>query len=261
MVDLAKKTAKAIAVPQDIFPLDKNGSLIQMQGSRVTTGRDGKAVVPPLKGNGVGVNNPVVTPDGAYIFTQGDSLGFSVKDGNVKYEASDDAHRSQTGSTVMGVTISPDSKLVGVTWASSQTGSYAAPLTTTIYPVDTFQKRDGILEEGSFDTFSTKNSKPLLAAGFDLKGGYIYTHDSSHALVVFTLHGAKRKEYTLEKPIQTYTVDHGKFADPRYTFESRPWQDGDPDGTAQQYLVHPDGNRIVLLTTAAVYILEVPKPK
>jgi len=40
---------------------------------------------------------------------------------------------------------------------------------------------------------------------------------------------------------------------------SRPWQEGDPAGVVEQYLVYPSGNRLVLLTGAAVYALEVPK--
>ena len=62
-----------------------------------------------------------------------------------------------------------------------------------------------------------------------------------------------------EKPIQTVAEvkdRRGQIIQPK---SSRPWQDGDLAGDVQQYLVHPGGNRLVLLTKAAVYALELPK--
>jgi hypothetical protein len=81
-----------------------------------------------------------------------------------------------------------------------------------------------------------------LAVGFDLKGGYIYTQNGGQEFMVCTLTGVKKKEYKVGF------------------------------GSVQQFLVHPGGNRVVLLRAAEsgslgrivhsdTLLIEVPKKK
>ena len=84
------------------------------------------------------------------------------------------------------------------------------------------------------------------AVGFDLKGGYVYTQNNDHELVVFTLTGVKKREYSVKGG---HLFDHKGGC--IYTQDLR--------GGVQQYLVHPGGNQVVLLTAAAVYAIEVPQ--
>jgi hypothetical protein len=95
--------------------------------------------------------------------------------------------------------------------------------------------------------------------GFDLKGGWTYTQNAGHELIILTRHGVKRKEYVLEKPTQYFCEERNREGEVIRPAYSRPWQEGDPAGVVQQYLVYPGGNQLVLLTRAALYAVDVPK--
>ena len=260
VVNLLNKKVDPVAVSQD---------LVKLGGS-----------TPPFQGNALGVDNPAVTPDGAYVFTQGDNpcafpgpgegegrpivpLGgtpalfrFSFKDGKLTYEESNAHHSQRDGFNKASVTISPDSKLVCLTWLTNGPGRSDVPSATTIYPVDTFKKQYCTLEQGVFQQSLVPQS-----VGFDIKGGFIYAQDRNHELVLFTPHGAKRKEYTLEHPDFSWPAIRNRLGVVIQDGGSRPWQEGDGAGNVQQYLVHPGGNRLVLLTRTAIHAIEVPKEK
>jgi len=297
MVDLVKKKAVACAVPQGIFPGFSGGAFLEKDpvqtpiirwvpgygymvipepsGLTFPDGTHGRAR--PAQGNVVGVDSPAVTPDGAYVYTQGYNLvqtrsgpaggadvfvapagdasrpkgmvgiptmfRFSVKNGKLTYQDCDPARTAGDGSGMGEIAISPDSKLVCLPGQPSK--GYATP----IYPRGTFQKHVCTLDADNCTR----------AVGFDLKAGYTYTQNAGHELIVFSPHGIKKKQYALERPIQVVgpvCTRWGVVIRPGY---SRPWQEGDPAGVVQQYLVHPAGNQLVLLTGAAVYALEVPK--
>jgi hypothetical protein len=271
MVDLVKKTAVPCAVPQGNVPGKSNGLPlwqkvpVQIPGAAASVafpdGTFGRASL--AQGNLVGVDSPAVTPDGAYVYTQGYNLfrpwfvdtppaklydiptmfRFSVKNGKLTYQDCDPANISDQDGGMGEITISPDSKLVCLPGQPSK--GYATP----IYPTGTFQKHVCTLDPGSCTR----------AVGFDLKAGYTYTQDAGHELIVLTPHGIKKKDYVLEKRDQYFGPvcnREGEVIRPAY---SRPWQEGDPAGVVQQYLVYPGGNQLVLLTGEAVYAVETPK--
>ena len=62
----------------------------------------------------------------------------------------------------------------------------------------------------------------------------IYAQDDRHELIVYSLHGVKQKEYVLS--------DRG----PESVF---------------QYLVHPAGNKLIVLTGRNLYLVEMPAPR
>jgi hypothetical protein len=272
VVDLVKKTAVACAVPQGNVPGKLNAGLPLWEKDPVQTPGAAASVAFPdgtigrarlAQGNLVGVDSPAVTPDGASVYTQGYDLfqswfgdtppaklhgiptlfRFSVKNGKLTYQDCDPANISDQEVSMGEITISPDSKLVCLPGQPSR--GYATP----IYPTGQFQKHVCTLEPGCAS----------VAVGFDVKAGHTYTQNAGHELIVLTPHGIKKKEYVLEKRTQVFgpVCDRwGEVIRPGY---SRPWQEGDPAGVVRQYLVHPGGNQLVLLTGEAVYPVEVPR--
>jgi hypothetical protein len=259
-------------VPQGNVPGKLNAGLplwekdpVQVPGAAASVafpdGTTGRARL--AQGNLVGLDNPAVTPDGAFVYTQGHNLfqtwfadkppakmygiptmfRFSVKNGKLTYQDCDPARISEQSAGTGEITISPDSKLICLPGQPSS--AYATP----IYPTGTFQKHVCTLDA----------SCATRAVGFDLKGGYTYTQNAGHELIILTPHGLKKKQYALETPIQNFPPvcnREGEVIRPGY---SRPWQEGDPAGVVQQYLVHPGGNQLLLLTGAALYAVQVPK--
>jgi hypothetical protein len=277
LVDLVRKTAVACAVPQGNVPgKAKGGPVLLLEpalpsevppGQAKTALPTGPGYTKPAQGNLVGLDNPAVTPDGASVYTQGYNLfpnwmygprppyelydlptlfRFSVKNGRLTYQDCDPARISDRDGGSMGeITISPDSKLVCLPGQPSS--GYATP----IYPTGTFQKHVCTLDPGSCTR----------AVGFDVKVGYTYTHNAGHELIVLTPHGVKKKEYVLEKRTQVIGPVCNRWGEVIRPGYSRPWQEGDPAGVVQQYLVHPGGNQLVLLTGAAVYAIEMPRKR
>ena len=125
--------------------------------------------------------NPMMTPDGKLLFTQG--LGcickFKVADGKFKFEEASPAVIK--GVVGVGVQVSPDSKWVCL----PNGGNYATP----IFSVDSLAKPECTLEQGPYPQ----------AVGFDPAAGLVYTHTPEHVLALFTLGGIKKKEYAFDK--------------------------------------------------------------
>jgi hypothetical protein len=217
VVDLKEKTVVRWAVPRD----------------------------PRIGREGLGLDNPAVSPDGAYVFTQHSEniYRFSLKDGKLRYEEASRPNlnpRIASGNTPLaGITISPDSKWVCLAGTS---GTLEAPLNSTaIYPVDTFNKHQCVLEPIKYESS---------AMGFDLRGGFLYAQTPSRELSIFTLTGIKKKEYNF-------------FSFPSISLDRRGRQfvNGYETETVRQYLVHPKGNLVVMLTLQSVYVVEVPRKR
>jgi hypothetical protein len=134
-----------------------------------------------------------------------------------------------TADNTAGITFSPNSKWLCLVkpWGNVRDRRNA----TAVYRVDSFE-RHCILEHA--DGRRPPIGEPPLAVGFDLKGGYVYTQNNDRKLMVCTLHGVTKKEYRF---------------------------DGGANKPVLQFLVHPDGNQVVLLTRQAVYFIEVPGKK
>lgn len=198
----------------------------------------------------IGLDFPAVSPDGNYIFTQGDLASthmcrFSFKDrklrfeeaqgniGDVRYHIGD-----YTPENSAGITISPDSKFVCQVFPNGHS------IKTPIYPIDTFDKHQCILEHGDERFYPGYRllERPL-AMGFDIKAGHIYTQDGGQEFAIYTLTGVKKKEYKVGF------------------------------GCVRQFLVHPGGNHVILLREAESnagmgriihidpVLIEVPKMK
>jgi hypothetical protein len=190
------------------------------------------------------LENPAVSPDGDFVYTENNQPGggiarFSFKKGKLVYEdnswdwevASNRTGGSLARSGAPGITFSPDLKYVcrADDLQFSLRGEDGLP----IYSVAAaFPKHHCVLEP----------STVRMAVGFDPKTGSIYTQSSLkpagyNQLAVFSSHGVKKNEYK--------------------------W--GKANEIVLQYLVHPDGNQIVMPAREAgsnrpsVYVVEVPK--
>jgi DNA-binding beta-propeller fold protein YncE len=174
----------------------------------------------------LGYNNPVATPDGNYLFTTGNfeqMARFRIADNALKFE--EESQRLAQGPLQAGIQVSPDSKYVCL---PSRGGNYSGlkghpdikGYSTYVYPVDSFSKPAFTLEQGSVPA----------AVGFDPEGKRIYSQNIEKALLVFSATGIKKKEYALGGGLEV-----------------------------RQYLVHPGGNKLLLLTEKALNWIELPK--
>jgi hypothetical protein len=178
-------------------------------------GRAAKFAPPPKYDRG-GFIDPVLSPDGRYLFVGtpiGNCSRFKNEDGRLSFV---DKIRLHAG-TGLAICVSPDSKYVcqpAGTGNPDAGGSYR----TIVFPIDTFSKKECILETGA-------HPKPV---GWDPAGGLIYTGNTGKTLLVFDLAGIKKKEYTIDKGMQ------------------------------RQYLAHPAGKKLLLLTLDKLYFVELP---
>jgi hypothetical protein len=119
----------------------------------------------------------------------------------------------------VGIQISPDSKRVCL---PCYAGNYGAGKYGSIfvYPVGNIEKEEFILDPG------------CMAVGFDPKGGYLVGEggpQSGQTLRLFDAKGQLRKDYKLET------------------------------GGVLQMLMHPAGNKVLLLTADRALLVEVPR--
>lgn len=226
------------------------------------------APVPQSGGsNAVGVDNPAMTPDGAYVFTEGDRSRFtpliyrySSKGGELGYEDNTGTGFPERGALVSpaGITFSLDSKLVGLAsypWINDESNQV---FTMTPYAVDALNKPLCTLDQGNYRSPTGPVFFKPKAVGFDPKGRFVYAQDLSHELVLYLASGVRKKDWTLEKPGVSWPERVNRLGVVVGEAGSRPWQPGDPAGNVQQYLVHPAGNWMVLMTTGSIYAIELP---
>ena len=171
---------------------------------------------PPTKYERGGFIDPVLSPDGRYLFVGtpiGNCCRFKQEDGKLTFV---DKIRLHAGAG-LGICVSPDSKFVcqpAGTGNPDAGGTYR----TIVFPIDTFAKKECILEPGA-------HPKPV---GWDPAAGLLYTGNTGKTLLVFTLAGIKQKEYSIDKAMQ------------------------------RQYLAHPQGKKLLLLTLDKLYFVELP---
>ncbi|OWK43913.1 hypothetical protein [Fimbriiglobus ruber] len=180
--------------------------------------------VPPAL-RGICLDTPAVTPDGAHVFTEGGGTAlnrFSFKGGKLQYQelkTGSSAGRARVPTGSAGFAFSPDSKFVCLPNAYNL--FQGQEFVTPVYPVDSFGKYECILDSGQFPQ----------AVGIDPKADYIYAQNSQHEFLLYTFAGIKKNEY------QLYT----------------------PPASVWQFLVHPAGHQIVMLSNKGIDLIKVPK--
>jgi len=176
----------------------------------------------------VGLENPVVAPDGNSLFTRSDSQVFRFKiqtNGFLSY--TDNTPKIGSGSMGAGIQVSPDSKLVclptGNGNAKDLKGHPAiGPYSTYVYATTSLAKPAFVLEQGAYPS----------TVAFDPAAGQIYAQNSKFTFMVYTMEGMKKKEYR---------VGSGRRENVR------------------QYLVHPGGGKVLLLVDEEIQWIEIPK--
>jgi hypothetical protein len=161
--------------------------------------------------------DPVMSPDGKYVFCRGleNIVKYAIDKGKLKYQET--SPRIQQGALGAGIQVSPDSKYVCL---PSGGGNYGANYSTYVYPVTNVKKPEFTLESGPYPQ----------AVGFDPAAGWVYGQGNGHELILFTATGIKKKEYKIE------------------------------DGhSVKQYLPHPGGNKLLLLSDKRLWEIDVPK--
>jgi hypothetical protein len=137
----------------------------------------------PLDKPLIGFGDPMMTPDGKYVFAMGgvEALHrYKLTQGRLKFEES--SPRIAQGRVVAGIQVSPDSKYVCL---PSGGGNYGVNYGTYIYPVANLQKAEFTLEQGAYPE----------AVGFDAAAGQVYSQNFNNNLIVFSDTGLKEKEY------------------------------------------------------------------
>jgi uncharacterized protein (TIGR03066 family) len=207
---------RAVSVPRLSAGFASNGDdLYELDLRKGTTSKFNGAA-----GQAPGFSDPVLTPDGKYLFTRGgfeNMHRFTVQDGKLTYEQS--SPRIAQGRVDIGVQVSPDSNQVCLPCYAGNygAGKYGAVF---VYPVGNIEKEAFVLDPG------------CMAVGFDPKGGYLYGEGGPQSGQIFRLFDARgqlRKDYKLGT------------------------------GGVLQMLVHPAGNKVLLLTGEKVLLVEVPK--
>ena len=216
-----RQVAAAPASPIAVVGLTNGLTVIDLQTGRMTP-------FIPKKGL-LGADNPVMTPNGRYLFTRGgiEQLHrFRIVNGNLEFEES--SPRIAQGAIRAGIQVSPDSKYVclptgGGNYKVGGTHPEIKPYSTYIYPTDNLKMPVCVIHQGAFPQ----------AVGFDPVVGKLYSQNVSVALMVFGGTGIKQADYKL--PI--------------------------PGGSVRQFLVHPQGNRLLLLANDTLLWVELPAAK
>jgi hypothetical protein len=197
--------------------------------------------VPRALRSTIGLENPAMSPDGAYVFTHGNNMGgdsmaltrFSFGNGSLQYE--DMGPRMDmrfhigpnTTDNTAGFTFSPHSKWLCLVkpWGGTKRNE------TAVYSVESFDKVHCTIDHADGQPRGPLGEPPL-AVGFDLKGGYLYTQNNDWQLMVCSLHGIMRKEYTFDNGANRPVI---------------------------QFLVYPGGNQAVALTRETAWLIELPR--
>ena len=166
-----------------------------------------------------GFTNPVMSPNGEYVFAQGgieQLFRYRFVKGRLKFEEKSD--RIAQGRIGSGIQVSPDSTRVCLPCGGGNYGAKPA-YSTYVYSVKSFKKVDFTLEQGAYP----------LTVGFDSKGGYVFAQNRTKDFILYGMTGIKKKEYAI-----------------------------DPKQDVRQYLAHPEGNKVLMLNASKIYLVEVP---
>jgi hypothetical protein len=203
------------------FACDKDYYNRKLYIADLKKGKVVKFALPPDTPRGIGFANPQVSPDGRFLFTNGPTGRLE------RFAFKDGKLKLQESSPQLSangehnIQISSDSKLVCCPVGTGN-GNGTKSYSTIVYPTSSFKKFECVLETGGYPS----------AVGFDPAGGYIYAQNNHSALLVYTLTGVKKREYK-----------------------------GEGGGAIRQYLVHPAGNKVLVLTNRKLYFIEVPPKK
>jgi hypothetical protein len=160
-----------------------------------------------------------MTADGKYIFTNGGiEQMFRLRLDGDRVQFEEASPRLGAGM----IQLSPDAQFVCLPSGGGNGAAGAPSYSTIIFLTTSFKKRECILNSGAYPR----------AVGFDPKGGYIFAQNHGNELVLYTSGGVKRKEYHFGPPNTSSDV--------------------------RQFLAHPSGNKLLLLTGTALYLIEVP---
>jgi S1-C subfamily serine protease len=197
-------------------------------------GQNGLTVLDLKKGKGVkaysnrdlgqffAFRHAAITPNGKYLFTQGgleQLLRFKLDGADVKLEEMS-PRIAANGQTIV---VSPDSAYVAL---PSGGGNYqplkdhpkVGPYSTYIYKVTDIKRAAKAISSGAYPR----------ALAFDSKAGLFYAQNFQKQLIIFSQGGIKKKEYQLGG--------------------------GDP----KQFLAHPQGRKLLLLTAQKLFYVELP---
>jgi DNA-binding beta-propeller fold protein YncE/DNA-directed RNA polymerase subunit RPC12/RpoP len=191
----------------------------------IAAGKDSVAVLDLVKGEVVSQFKNIpsqfarVTPDGKYYFAQSkleELCGYRI-DGTSLVEYQKTARIAQKGQSIC---VSPDGKFICLPSADGNAG--AGAYATFVYAIDNLKKAEFTLTTGAY---------PQTVA-FDPAGELIYAQKSGKQLMVYTMRGAKVKEYSL-------AAERGVSDQPR------------------QFVPHPKGKRLLVLAGKHLLFIEL----
>ena len=170
----------------------------------------------------IGFDNPTFSPDGKFLFAEGleQVFRFAVDGATLKFE--------ETGPRIIqgahtGLSVGPD-----YVAAPSGGGNYGigdmkrTSYSTYLFTHDNLKTPALTLSSGAYPS----------AVGFDKSAGLFYAQNAKSQLIVFDKDANKLKEYDLTG---------GRFKQVR------------------QFLVHPDGRKLLVHVEETIYAVEVPK--
>jgi hypothetical protein len=165
------------------------------------------------------------TADGKYLITKGGGRLNRLRIQGAELEFEQSGPGLETGAQ-RDLQLSGDGKYVCMPTGGGNPQNLpnhppAKSYSTYVYAVTELSRPVCVLEQGAYPE----------AAGFDAKGGYIYTQNFDHELIVFTMTGVEKKQYQL----------------------------GARGDGVRQYLVHPDGRKVLVLTASKLYFVTVPQ--
>ncbi len=167
---------------------------------------------------------PAVSPDGKYLFVMGgiEELHRLKIDGTTLTWEQSSPRISSNGQQIA---VSPDSKYVCLA-AGGGNGKHPdhpdlGPYGTFIYPVTDLRRPAFAIRQGAYPR----------AVGFDPKAQVVYSQNHHKQLLIFSYTGLLRQEHELGPRNQ---------------------------GTVQ-FLVHPEGHRVLVLTGERLYAVQLPR--
>lgn len=213
----------AIARPDKLHLLDAAaGSVLKVVTADEMNREFGKTVKKHPDGRGLFAFEQIeTTPDGRFLFAVcAEGLHrFAIRGKDLVYEEMGAAIARKA----QAIEISPDGTLVCVPApaGNSERRNHPAipPNSTYVYRVDDLAKPEAFFTQGP----------QAVAVGLDPKGGYIYAQSRDQGLIVFDIHGTRKKEVAL------------------------------PGGAVRRFLVHPSGRRLLALTNSRLVRVDLPQ--
>jgi hypothetical protein len=220
---------RAVAAPESSMAVAAGGArnfggslyVLDLKGGQVVRQYDLQQDFPRA-----GHQAPVLTPDGKYLFTVGgieQLFRFELNGRQLVLEES--SPRICQGRWI-GICVSPDGQYVclpsgGGNYRGAPGHPEVPPYSTYVYPVTNLSRPALTLQQGAYP----------LVVGFDPKAGLMYGQNFRQQLLIFNLNGVKQKEYEFGDRLEV-----------------------------KQYLAHPEGRKLLLLTSDKLFYVELPKP-